>query len=346
VIDVPGEPRYDVCLSFAGEDREYVEEVAGLPRDRGVRVFYDKYERAELWGVDLYEHLDDVYRNAAGYCVMFVSEHYAEKIWTTHERKSAQARALSENREYILPARFDDTPIPGLRGTVGHIDLRDTTPEELAELIEQKIGPRPRADYVPPIPDLLFEALGLKLPEDEEVAEVVDAQLHAFVAALGRMTPDEQQLVTAIFRVGCIAELPENVHAYTDLLRRHTGFTRSKIMRHLGAIRSLGFYSWPRVTDESHHGHETIGGPAELLVLEWHLLVDGRVGGNATLIAHEALKLAEDGLCSECGAKALARRDFSQLASSTARDESHDLSDEVDEEQETASLSATDDDPA
>src|SRR5205823_2348361 len=146
-----------------------------------------------------------------------------------------------------LPARFDDTPIPGLPKTVGHVDLRGLTPEELAELIEQKIGPRPRSDYIPPIPDLLFDALGLSLPDDEELADAAEDQLHAFVSTLGRMTPDEEKVITTMFRLGCIAELPENVHVYTDLVRRHTGFTRSKILRHLGAVRSLGFYSWPRI---------------------------------------------------------------------------------------------------
>lgn len=115
---------FDVCLSFAGEDRPYVDSVAQELRSKGVRVFYDEYERTRLWGKDLFQHLDDVYQNAARYCVLFASKHYAEKIWTNHELQSAQARALRENREYILPARFDDTKIPGLRGTVGHIDLK------------------------------------------------------------------------------------------------------------------------------------------------------------------------------------------------------------------------------
>ena len=33
--------RYDVCLSFAGEDRDYVDKVAEELRAAGVRVFYD-----------------------------------------------------------------------------------------------------------------------------------------------------------------------------------------------------------------------------------------------------------------------------------------------------------------
>ena len=105
---------YDVCLSFAGEDRPYVEAVADALRERGVRVFYDMYEQANLWGKDLYVHLADVYQNRARYCVLFVSRHYAKKVWTSHERQNAQARAIGGSKEYILPARFDRTEVPGL----------------------------------------------------------------------------------------------------------------------------------------------------------------------------------------------------------------------------------------
>jgi hypothetical protein len=103
------ERTYDVALSFAGEDRGYVEQVASHLRESGVKVFYDRYEEATLWGKDLYEHFHDIYQNKAKYMVMFASEHYARKVWPNHERQSAQARTLREKREYILPARFDDT---------------------------------------------------------------------------------------------------------------------------------------------------------------------------------------------------------------------------------------------
>ncbi len=130
---------YDVALSFAGEDREYVEQVASNLRESGVKVFYDKHEEVSLWGKDLYTHFDDIYRNQARYMVMFVSEHYARKVWSNHERRSAQARALQEKQEYILPARFDDTEIPGLRETLGYVDLRHKTPEQLSNLICDKL---------------------------------------------------------------------------------------------------------------------------------------------------------------------------------------------------------------
>jgi hypothetical protein len=133
-------PAYEVVLSFAGEDRDYVEAVAAFLQGQGVDVFYDRYEEATLWGKDLAEHLDLVYRSSARYCVMFISEHYAKKIWPNHERRSALARAIAERHEYILPARFDDTEVPGIRPTLGHVSLIGKPPEELGRLVLKKLG--------------------------------------------------------------------------------------------------------------------------------------------------------------------------------------------------------------
>jgi len=130
---------YEVALSFAGEDRAYVEKVAKYLKGKGIKVFYDDYEKTKLWGKDLYVHLDEVYQKKARYCVMFLSCYYAEKLWTNHERKSAQARAFKEKGEYILPARFDNTEIPGIPPTIGYIDLRSLEPEELGKLIFKKL---------------------------------------------------------------------------------------------------------------------------------------------------------------------------------------------------------------
>jgi len=130
---------FDVALSFAGEDRPYVDQVAHFLRDRGVKVFYDLFEEADLWGKDLYVHLTDVYQKRARYTVMFISKMYAEKVWTNHERRSAQARAFQDAQEYILPARFDDTDIPGVLPTVGYIGLEHRSPDDLASLIVKKL---------------------------------------------------------------------------------------------------------------------------------------------------------------------------------------------------------------
>lgn len=133
--------KYHVALSFAGEDRAYVERVAEALKAEGVSVFYDRFEEAGLWGKDLYEHLSEVYGNSSMFTVMFVSSAYRDKVWTTHERRSAQARAFTESSEYILPALFDvDIEVPGLRRTTGYIDLKKKTPGELASLIVEKLN--------------------------------------------------------------------------------------------------------------------------------------------------------------------------------------------------------------
>jgi hypothetical protein len=115
---------YDVALSFAGEDRAVVEEFAKELRERGISVFYDKFEEAELWGKDLYDYLSEVYSKRCNYCVVFVSRAYATKDWTRLERRSAQSRSLREQREFLLPVRLDDTELPGLLSNVACVDLR------------------------------------------------------------------------------------------------------------------------------------------------------------------------------------------------------------------------------
>lgn len=130
---------YDIALSFAGEDRPVVNDLAAALTQAGVRVFYDNYEQADLWGKDLYQHLQGVYRDRARYCVVFVSEAYARKLWTRHELKQAQARAFKESQEYILPVRLDDTEIPGLNATIGYIDLRHHSVAELNDVILEKL---------------------------------------------------------------------------------------------------------------------------------------------------------------------------------------------------------------
>ena len=111
-----------------------------LLKNNDVRVFYDDYEEATLWGKNLTEHLHKVYSGTARYCVMFISKHYAEKVWPTHERRSAFEKAIESKEEYILPARFDDTQIPGLHKHIVYVNLQKKTPEELTKLIMQKLG--------------------------------------------------------------------------------------------------------------------------------------------------------------------------------------------------------------
>ena len=132
---------YDVALSFAGENREYVEEVASFLKNFGVKVFYDDFNQDEIWGKNLFEYLQDIYQNKAKYTIVFISEHYKNKKWTRHEYRSAQVRALNEiEQEYILPVKFDDTELPGLNENLAYVSAKNKTPKEIADFFINKIG--------------------------------------------------------------------------------------------------------------------------------------------------------------------------------------------------------------
>jgi hypothetical protein len=138
--DSEQERQWDVVLSFASAQRDYVKLVAGTLKTQGVRCFYDADEEIELWGKPLAEVLPTVYGERAAAVVVFISAQYAERDWTQLERQSALGRAARERREYLLPARFDDTPLPGLLPDIVAADLRNRTPEEFAAMIIAKLA--------------------------------------------------------------------------------------------------------------------------------------------------------------------------------------------------------------
>jgi hypothetical protein len=116
--------KYDVAISFAGEQRLEARQIAECLTRSGLKVFYDEYEDAQLWGKNLYDHLSRVYQKEADYCIILISSAYAKKVWTNHERQGAQARALQEKEtEYILPVRFDETELPGMLPTISCLDF-------------------------------------------------------------------------------------------------------------------------------------------------------------------------------------------------------------------------------
>ena len=122
-----------------------------LPRydDGDSRPFFDDYEKASLWGKDLYEHLDWVDQKAARFCVLFASEAYAAKVCATHERQKRAGQGPT-GKPGVHPAgqvrRHRDS---GLRPTVMYIDATTTTPAAPASLIGEKLGPRVRTELLP-----------------------------------------------------------------------------------------------------------------------------------------------------------------------------------------------------
>lgn len=134
--------KYDVALSFAGEDRKYVEEVAMFLKKKNIAVFYDYFEEENLWGKNLISDLEEIYTYKSKYCVIFISQYYVKKEWTCYESAAAMVRLLDSNmkqKEYLLPVKFDETKVSGVLSTIGFIDGKKKTPDELGNLIIKKL---------------------------------------------------------------------------------------------------------------------------------------------------------------------------------------------------------------
>jgi len=131
--------KYDVAFSFSGEDRPIVKKIANHLTKNGHKVFFDDYQKSNLWGRDLHNYLSDIYKNKSKFVVLIISKEYKRKMWTNHELRSAQARDIEENYDYILPIRIDDTEIGGLLHTTAYLDLRRQSLAEICHILNEKI---------------------------------------------------------------------------------------------------------------------------------------------------------------------------------------------------------------
>ena len=131
---------YDVALSFAGEHREYVKQVAEHLKSMSINVFYDEDEIINNWGQSGIEVFYDVYFSRSKYVVMFISKEYVKKSWTKIESQAVLSRMLNDKGDSILPVRMDDTPVPGLPADRLYLSAREINPAQLSAAIVEKLG--------------------------------------------------------------------------------------------------------------------------------------------------------------------------------------------------------------
>jgi len=126
-----GDPTlYDVAISFAGDEREYVRELAEFLKSRNILVFFDEFEQSKMWGQDGLEYLQNAYVSKAKYVIVCISAAYMERAWPTYERKQILGREFIKQDSSILPLRFDDTEIESLPPQYFYLDAR-TMPAQM-----------------------------------------------------------------------------------------------------------------------------------------------------------------------------------------------------------------------
>ena len=130
---------YDAAFSFAGEVRDRVLQVVRAAEEWGLQVFYHFDQQGLLWGKDLRKILTDIYTDEALFMLVFLSNDYPEKDWPAFELEIGKRAAHKRTQEYLLPVIVDDVVVVGLKDTVGHLNLTTMTPQQIAELLAEKV---------------------------------------------------------------------------------------------------------------------------------------------------------------------------------------------------------------
>jgi hypothetical protein len=134
-------PKYDLAISFAGEQRSLAESVARRLDASGYSIFYDDFELASLWGRDLTVVLGDVYAKQARYCLVIVSKDYVSKPWTNLERQNILSAFMRNRSGYVLCLKTDEESLPGLPDVVTTVSLASQSYARIYKLLVETLGP-------------------------------------------------------------------------------------------------------------------------------------------------------------------------------------------------------------
>src|SRR5215470_20261036 len=130
-----GGGRYQIALSYAEEDRDYVGKVAAALDKYGIRYFDERAEPQTYWGKYRSEEIAEIYNHQTDHVVLFISQAYVSSLSTTRERRLAVGLMDKQREPFVLPARFDKSEVPGLPTDVVPVELAGFTPEEFAGII-------------------------------------------------------------------------------------------------------------------------------------------------------------------------------------------------------------------
>lgn len=145
ISDLPTPRRFDIALSFPGEHRDYVAEVAAhLATAFGEeRVLYDKYHDAEFARLDLDVYLPSLYREHSELIVVFLCPEYANKRWCNLEWRHIRQLISTADAGRIMFLSLGnpgDLSGIGILSGDGYIDVQALVPQAAAEKILKRLA--------------------------------------------------------------------------------------------------------------------------------------------------------------------------------------------------------------
>jgi len=117
--------RFAVALSFAGEKRDFIEQVYNFLSDEFGRekILYDKSIDYELARPSADNYLQKLYTDESELIVVFFSKDYEKKEWCGLEWRAIRDLMNKKKFEKIMFFRFDDVNIDGLYSLDASIDI-------------------------------------------------------------------------------------------------------------------------------------------------------------------------------------------------------------------------------
>ncbi|MHC4519681.1 MAG: TIR domain-containing protein, partial [Planctomycetota bacterium] len=144
IIPKEAERRFRVALSFPGERRPFIADIAAdLAQHLGQeRVLYDKFYEAEFARPDLDTYLPNLYRAQSELIAIFLCADYAKKRWCKLEWRFVRQLICTSEDSRIMFLSFDDIgPIPeiGILSGDGYVSIGTRPPQKIAKLILQRL---------------------------------------------------------------------------------------------------------------------------------------------------------------------------------------------------------------
>jgi len=132
---------YDIAVSFANSETDYVRSVVDEARALGLVVFHEPDITHEWWGRNFLVEGRRIYGQLTLRFVPFISSAYFAGPRTRDAFTTAMITAVTRGDDYILPVLVGDVLVPPelLDPHMGFLRAEDHQPHQLAEYMKTKV---------------------------------------------------------------------------------------------------------------------------------------------------------------------------------------------------------------
>lgn len=145
--------KYDVAISVAEENKDVAKQIVTALKKKTIPYYYYEDDTAGSWGEYLFNLTKDAYGKRARFVLIITSRVYIEKYWSSVELQVAVS-SLAKGKSRILQLRLDNTPIDSISKHLVYLEWQNN-PEEIANILEEKIKRQKLAELRAEIPFLL-----------------------------------------------------------------------------------------------------------------------------------------------------------------------------------------------